>query len=247
MSEVSRETVHRGTDDPEEIRMLKEAQASPVSSVQWRTFKKTAHCTHLRQPSHWCFTNASLCHNVGKTVRLCTVRPIPLTSTRLLCTRVPSMLEKNSAWRDCMKWQLPRASESNHPKGIVLLDLLMCWRSIQLSDSMIYEWRHWCGLMYWHYTLAIWKFLAPTCMALYSGQERCTDFGGAAATKEPVRPDAGLIGFVRHFLFKSKMFKDSIRKTWGDWVCRKQKSHGFRFSYGFWICWNLLVWNLVAN
>lgn len=34
MSEVSRETVHRGTDDPEEIRMLKEAQASPVSSVQ---------------------------------------------------------------------------------------------------------------------------------------------------------------------------------------------------------------------
>ena len=34
MSEVSRETVHRGTDDPEEIRMLKEAQASPVRSVQ---------------------------------------------------------------------------------------------------------------------------------------------------------------------------------------------------------------------
>lgn len=40
MSEVSRETVHRGTDDPEEIRMLKEAQASPVSSVQWKTVKK---------------------------------------------------------------------------------------------------------------------------------------------------------------------------------------------------------------
>ena len=39
-------------------------------------------------------------------------------------------------------------------------------------------------------------------MALYSGQERCTDFGGAATTKEPVRPDAGLIGLVRHFSFK---------------------------------------------
>jgi hypothetical protein len=26
-TQVSRETVHRGTDDPEEIRMLKEAQA----------------------------------------------------------------------------------------------------------------------------------------------------------------------------------------------------------------------------
>ncbi len=223
-------------------RKLRRAQWDRSNEKYWKTVHTHANLRTDASPMlHQCFI-MSQCNSW---VRMCMVRPIPLDQQTAMHqgsfnAREEQRLKRLHEMAATSGFRI----QSSQGLGIMLLYLLMCWCSI-LNDSMIYEWRQKALTLsrvfeYWHYTVVIWKFLAPTCMELYSGQERCTDFGGAATTKEPVRPDAGLTGFVRHFCWKTRYI--SIHKTWADCVCRIAID-----SYGFWICWKLLVWNLIAN